>query len=91
MDSMFGAGLPWRAPILAGCCKTVKEFNPFQVPGTAVGTIQIQNHRRERFRNIFFVVLAAHIFLFLTLLIQGCRTDQTSSQISAPSSVAAHN
>lgn len=78
--------------ILAGCRKTVKVFNPFQVPGTAVGTIQIQNHRRERFRNIFFIVLAAHIALFLTLLIQGCRTDQTSSQSAASSTAAAvHN
>lgn len=62
--------------ILAGCCKTVKEFNPFQVPGTAVGTIQIQNHRRERFRNVFFIVLAAHIVLFLTLLIQSCSSGR---------------
>ena len=56
----------------------MKEFNPFQVPGSAIGTLQIQNHRRERFRNIFFAVLAAHVALFLTLLIQGCRSQTTS-------------
>jgi hypothetical protein len=70
----------------------VKEFNPFQVPGTAVGTIQIQHHRRERFRNIFFIVLAAHIVLFLTLLIQSCSSGkQSSSQAPDQSTVVAHN
>jgi hypothetical protein len=71
----------------------VKEFNPFQVPGTAVGTIQIQHHRRERFRNIFFIVLAAHIVLFLALLIQGCRSGKdTTAQApdSTPVASAQH-
>jgi hypothetical protein len=70
----------------------VKEFNPFQVPGNAIGTIQIQNHRRERFRNVFFIVLGAHIALFLALLIQGCRGgQQTTSQPPPSTPVAAHN
>ena len=70
----------------------VKEFNPFQVPGTALGNIQIQNHRREKFRNIFFLVLGAHVALFLTLLIQGCRGCQSSngqqSNAQAPETAA---
>jgi hypothetical protein len=71
----------------------VKEFNPFQVPGTAVGTIQIQNNRRERFRNIFFIVLGAHIVLFLALLIQSCSSGkQSASQAPDQNTVAAaHN
>ena len=78
-----------RAPLLAGQRKAVKEFNPFQVPGTAIGTIQIQHHRRERFRNIFFIVLAAHIVLFLALLIQGCRSGKdTASQTPESTPVA---
>lgn len=68
--------------LLAGKSFIVKEFNPFQVPGTALGNIQIQNHRRERFRNIFFLVLGAHVALFLTLLIQGCRGCQNGQQQS---------
>jgi hypothetical protein len=62
----------------------VKEFNPFQVSGSAIGNLQIQNHRRERFRNIFFAVLAAHVALFLTLLIQGCRSQTASQAPKAP-------
>ena len=70
----------------------MKEFNPFQVPGTALGTIQIQNHRRERFRNVFFIVLAAHVVLFLVLLIQGCRSGQPTGSEAADQAVsAAHN
>ena len=82
-----------RAPLLAGQHKAVKEFNPFQVPGTAIGTIQIQHHRRERFRNVFFIVLAAHIVLFLVLLIQGCRSGKdASSQTPQAAPVAStHN
>ena len=77
------------APLLAGQHNAVKEFNPFQVPGTAIGTIQIQHHRRERFRNIFFIVLAAHIVLFLALLIQGCRSGKdTASQTAESTPVA---
>jgi hypothetical protein len=70
----------------------VKAFNPFQVPGTAIGTIQIQRVRRERFRNIFFAVLAVHIALFLTLLIEGCRGgQQATSQAAGSTQVVAHN
>ena len=71
-----------RVMLLAGKSFIVKEFNPFQVPGTALGNIQIHNHRRERFRNIFFLVLGAHVALFLTLLIQGCRGCQSGQQQS---------
>jgi hypothetical protein len=77
-----------RASLLAGQGKAVKEFNPFQVPGTAIGTIQIQSHRRERFRNIFFIVLAAHIVLFLALLIQGCRSGKDTAQTPESAPVA---
>jgi len=66
----------------------VKEFNPFQVPGSALGNLQIQNHRRERFRNIFFAVLAAHVALFLTLLIEGCRSQTTSQAPQATETTA---
>ncbi|HLX72961.1 MAG TPA: hypothetical protein VKV04_25330 [Verrucomicrobiae bacterium] len=82
---MFEPAIVARAPLLAGQHKAVKEFNPFQVPGTAIGTIQIQHHRRERFRNVFFIVLAAHIALFLVLLIQGCRSGKdTATADSTP-------
>ena len=50
--------------------------NPFQASG------YIGGNSRERFKKIFFAVLAVHIVLFLTLLIQGCRngTNQTATE-----------
>jgi hypothetical protein len=33
---------------------------------------------RERFKKIFFTVLAIHVILFLTLLIQGCRNGNNN-------------
>jgi hypothetical protein len=53
--------------------------NPFQVSGTLNGNPQ--NNRRERFKKVFFAVLAAHVLLFLTLLIQGCRSGQNVSSL----------
>jgi len=56
--------------------------NPFQavVPSCDLP----QNNRRERFKKVFFAVLAAHILLFLTLLIQGCRGGQNTKTSSMP-------
>jgi hypothetical protein len=71
--------------------KTLKELNPFQVSGVLVGNPQF--NRRERFKKIFFAVLAVHVLLFLTLLIQGCRSGQQTTVPEAPDSgmVAVHN
>jgi hypothetical protein len=53
--------------------------NPFQVSGSLIGNPQF--NRRERFKKVFFAVLAVHVLLFLTLLIQGCRSGQSSSSL----------
>jgi hypothetical protein len=71
----------------------VNQFNPFQAPGSPVGNISVnpQFHRRERFKKIFLAVLAVHVLLFLTLLIQGCRNDQHgTTSAPSPSAVAPH-
>jgi hypothetical protein len=61
----------------------LKVLNPFQVPGSLIGNPQ--QNRRERFKKVFFAVLAVHVLLFLTLLIQGCRSGQNSSSQSPDS------
>jgi len=63
----------------------LKALNPFQVPGSVIGNPQI--NRRERFKKVFFAVLAIHVILFLTLLIQGCRSGQNSSSLGHDSTV----
>jgi len=63
----------------------LKALNPFQVPGSVIGNPQI--NRRERFKKVFFAVLAIHVILFLTLLIQGCRSGQNSSSLGPDSAV----
>ena len=50
--------------------------NPFQLAAEMPGNPQI--NRRERFKKVFFAVLAAHVILFLTLLIQARGQDATS-------------
>jgi hypothetical protein len=76
---VFGAGRAWGADRHWLGKETLKVLNPFQVPGTLNGNPQ--HHRRERFKKIFFTVLAVHVVLFLTPLIQGCRSErQASSQ-----------
>jgi hypothetical protein len=57
--------------------------NPFQAGSLNVNP---QLNRRERFKKIFFAVLAAHVILFLTLLIQGCRNGQNTTTSGAPES-----
>jgi hypothetical protein len=59
--------------------ETLNAINPFQVAGALSGNPQ--NTRRERFKKVFFAVLAAHVLLFLTLLIQGCRSGQNVSSL----------
>lgn len=59
---------------------TLKVSNPFQVHGAVIGNPQ--QNRRERFKKIFFTILAIHVILFLTLLIQGCRNGQNGSGAS---------
>jgi hypothetical protein len=63
---------------------TLNVTNPFSASVALTGNPQF--NRRERFKKVFFAVLAAHVILFLTLLIQGCRTGQDTS--SAPSESA---
>lgn len=58
--------------------------NPFSA--SVAQTSNPQFNRRERFKKVFFAVLAAHVIVFLTLLIQECRTGQDTS--SAPSESA---
>jgi hypothetical protein len=65
--------------------RQLKAANPFQVPGSVIGNPQI--NRRERFKKVFFAVLAIHVILFLTLLIQGCRSGQNSSSLGPDSAV----
>jgi hypothetical protein len=65
--------------------RQLKALNPFQVPGSVIGNPQI--NRRERFKKVFFAVLAIHVILFLTLLIQGCRSGQNSSSLGPDSAV----
>jgi len=60
--------------------------NPFSVSVPLTGNPQI--NRRERFKKVFFAVLAAHVILFLTLLIQGCRTGQDTSSLQTESQMA---
>lgn len=68
-----------------GWGKKVKVSNPFQVSGAVIGNPQI--NRREKFKKVFFAVLAFHILLFLTLLIQGCRSGQDTSSLPQGSEV----
>ena len=65
--------------------KNVNVTNPFQVAGSLNGNPQFG--RRERFKKVFFAVLAAHVVLFLTLLIQGCRSGQNVSSLPPDSGV----
>jgi len=60
--------------------------NPFSASVALTGNPQI--NRRERFKKVFFAVLAAHVILFLTLLIQGCRTGQDTSSLPSESMLA---
>jgi hypothetical protein len=64
----------------------VKVLNPFQV-----GSLNpnLQYDKRERFKKIFWVVLAAHIVLFLSLLIQGCRSGQHTTASELPDTTIA--
>jgi uncharacterized membrane protein YjjP (DUF1212 family) len=55
--------------------------NPFQVPGAVIGNPQ-QHTRRERFKKVFFAVLASFVILFLILLIQGCRSGRSASELA---------
>lgn len=54
----------------------MKTHNPFLVSSSLQNNLQNRGHRR--FKNIFFAVLAVHVVLFLSLLIQGCRTSQSA-------------
>ena len=60
--------------------------NPFSASVALTGSLQI--NRRERFKKVFFAVLAAHVILLLTLLIQGCRTGQDTSSLPPETTVA---
>ncbi len=55
-------------------------LNPLQVIGSKSG------NPRERFKKIFFTVLAIHVILFLTLLIQGCRNGNNNVATEGPDS-----
>jgi hypothetical protein len=60
--------------------------NPFSTSVAQTGNPQFT--RRERFKKVFFAVLAAHVFLFLTLLILGYRTGQDTSSLPSESMLA---
>lgn len=65
-------------------------INPFQLAGALSG--KPQQLQRERFKKIFWAVLAAHVLLFLSLLIQGCRSGQQSvSETQNSGTVASQN
>jgi hypothetical protein len=73
-----------------GSGKKVNASNPFQISSSLTGNPQ--HTRRERFKKIFFAVLAVHVILFLTLLIQGCRSGrQASAQAPETSAIASRN
>jgi hypothetical protein len=69
----------------------LKVLNPFQASAVLIGNPQF--NRRERFKKIFFAVLAVHVILFLTLLIQGCRSGRqmTTSEALDSSAIASQN
>jgi hypothetical protein len=60
--------------------------NPFSASVAPTGNLQF--NRRERFKKVFFAVLAAHIVLFLFLLIQECRAGQNTSLVPSESALA---
>jgi hypothetical protein len=64
---------------------TLKANNPFQTSGSVIGNPH--QNRRERFKKVFFAVLAVHVILFLTLLIQGCRSGRNSSSLTPEAAV----
>ena len=51
--------------------------NPFQIP-PCLHRADLQQRRRERFRNGFLAALAAHVVVFAVLLIQGCKSGQSA-------------
>jgi hypothetical protein len=73
------AGIGWGK-------KKLNVTNPFQAAAALNGNPQY--NRRERFKKVFFAVLAAHVILFLTLLIQGCRSGQNTSALPSESADA---
>ena len=66
--------------------KQLNVTNPFQVSAALSGNPQY--NRRERFKKVFFAVLAAHVILFLTLLIQGCRSGRSTAELPSESTAA---
>jgi hypothetical protein len=65
-------------------------LNPFQASAILDGNPQF--HRREKFKKIFLAVLAVHVLLFLTLLIQGCRSGRNTSSLAPnPATATAQN
>jgi LysM repeat protein len=55
----------------------VKTSNPFNVPGSQI--VELQQKRRTRFQIVVSAVLAANVFLFSGLLIQGCQRQPTAA------------
>ncbi|MEY2466151.1 MAG: LysM domain [Verrucomicrobiota bacterium] len=64
--------------------------NPFQIP-PCLQRADVQQRRRERFRNGFLAAVAAHVILFAVLLIQGCKNGQSAfnAKPEAPPAIAA--
>jgi len=60
--------------------------NPFQASAALSGNLQYD--KRERFKKVFLAVLAAHVLLFLFLLIQESRSGQNASLIPSESVAA---
>jgi hypothetical protein len=60
--------------------------NPFQASAALSGNLQYD--KRERFKKVFLAVLAAHVLLFLFLLIQGSRNGNNAGMVPSESMAA---
>jgi hypothetical protein len=60
--------------------------NPFQASAALSGNLQYD--KRERFKKVFLAVLAAHVLLFLFLLIQESRGNHSANLLPSESMAA---
>lgn len=61
--------------------------NPFQIP-SCYKSVDIQQRRRQRFKNEFIAGVAVMVVLLVGLLIGGCMNEQAGSASSMPKSAA---
>jgi LysM repeat protein len=55
----------------------MKTLNPFNAPGSQQA--ERQRVRRQRFKIVVWTVVAANVFLFAVMLIQGCQREPATS------------